>query len=156
MNYHVVFDVSQNGSQLAIWFLIPLFALLSGLVGWALKNSDDRQSAFKGKFFALISACGFALSLVLLVGNYYEYRHAKKALETRNYRIVEGTVKEFVPMPPGGHSTESFKVGDASFQYGSGWGSTIFNSEWNRGYIHNGAQVRITYSDRDILRVEVR
>jgi hypothetical protein len=156
VNYHVVFDVSQNGSQLAIWFLIPLFALLPGLIGWALKNSGDPQSAFKGRFFILISGCGFAFSLVLLAGHWSNYHHAKKTLETRGYEIAEGAVRDFVPMPPGGHSIESFKVGDASFQYGSGWGSTIFNSEWNHGYIHNGAQVRITYSDGNILRVEVR
>ena len=156
MNYHVVFDVSQNSSQLAIWAIIPVFALLPGLIGWALKGSSDPKGAFKGKFFLVISGCGFAFSLVLLTGRYAEFHQAKKALQTRNYQVAEGTVVDFVPMPPGGHSIERFKVGQTSFQYGSGWGSIVFNSEWNHGYIHNGAAVRITHTGEDILRVEVR
>jgi hypothetical protein len=31
----------------------------------------------------------------------------------------------------------------------------VFNSEWNRGYIHEGAQLRISYKNGDILRIEV-
>jgi hypothetical protein len=136
--------------------MIPIFALLPGLIGWALKDSDDPKEAFKGKFFLLLSGCGFALSLVLLIGNYAVYYRAKKALQIRDCQVVEGMVENFIPMPPGGHSIESFKVGQKSFQYGSGWGSTVLNSEWNHGYIHNGVEVRITYKDGDILRVEVR
>jgi hypothetical protein len=156
VNYHVVFDASQNGSQLGIWAIIPLLALLPGLIGWAFKDSSDPKEALKGRFLLLISACGLALSLVFLVGRYGEYYQAKKALHTRDYQIVEGTVEGFVPMPPGGHSIERFKVGEKTFQYGSGWGSIVFNSEGNRGYIRNGAQVRISYLNEEILRVELR
>ena len=70
--------------------------------------------------------------------------------------MVEGTVEDFTPMPPGGHSIECFKVGKKSFQYGSGWGSIVFNSDSNHGYIHSSASVRITYRDEDILRVEIK
>lgn len=132
MNYRVVLDVSHNSSQLAIWVIIPLFALLPGLIGWARKGSSDPKEAFKGKFFMVISGCGFVFSLVLLTGRYAELHQAKKALQTRHYQVAEGTVVNFVPMPPGGHSIESFEVGKTSFQYGSGWGSIVFNSDWNR------------------------
>jgi hypothetical protein len=156
VNYHVVFDASQNGPQLGIWAIIPVFALLPGLIGWAFRDSSDPKEAFKGKVFLLISFCGLALSLLLLIGRYGEYYQAKKALQTRDYQIVEGTVEDFVPIPPGGHSIERFKVGTKSFEYGSGWGSIVFNSDWNRGYIRNGGQVRISYRNEDILRVELR
>jgi hypothetical protein len=104
----------------------------------------------------LISVCGFAVSPVFFIGRYGEYRQAKKALPTGNYQVAEGTVEDFSPMPPGGHSIESFKVGKNSFQYGSGWGSIVFNSDWNHGYIHSGATLRITYRDGDILRIAVK
>ena len=156
MNYNIVFDASRNGSQLAIYALIPVFVLLPALVGWALKDSDDSKEALKGKFFLLLSAVGFSFSLMLLIGNYGEYYRARKALQTGDYQVVEGIVENFVPMPPGGHSTESFNIGSTSFRYGSGWGSIVFNSEWNHGYIHNGAQVRIAYKNEEILRVEAR
>jgi hypothetical protein len=156
VNYQVAFDASQNGSQLAIFALGPVFALLFGLIGWSLKGSSDPKYASKGKFFLLISGIGVVLSFVFLIGVFSEYYNAKKSLRTGNFSVAEGTVEDFVPMPPEGHSTESFKVGARSFAYGSGWGSIVFNSEWNHGYIHNGARVRISYRDENILRVEVK
>jgi len=156
VNYHVVFDVSQNSSQLVIFALIILFALLPGLIGWGLIGSSNATEAFKGKFFLLISFIGVALSLVALISVSWEYYDVRKALRTGNFQVAEGTIENFVPMPSGGHSTESFKVGTTSFAYGSGWGSIVFNSEWNHGFIRNGVQVRISYRDGDILRVETR
>jgi len=156
MNYHVVFDASRNGSELAIFALAPIGVLLAASIGWALKGSNDPKEAIKGRMFLLLSAVGLVLSLVLLLGHYSEYYRAKKALQTGDYQVIEGTVKNFIPMPPGGHSTESFDIDKTSFRYGSGRGSIVFNSEWNHGYIHNGVQVRIVYKDEDILRIEVR
>jgi hypothetical protein len=156
MNYRGVFDISQNGSQLAIWFLPPILTMLFLLIGWALKETEDPQMSSKGKLFMIFSGCGFSLSLLLLVGNFSEYYRAKSALDTGRCQVVEGTVQSFVPMPAGGHSTESFSVGKVSFAYGSGWGATIFNSEWNHGFIHDGARVRITSMNGDILRVETK
>ena len=155
MGYQVVFDASRNGSQLAIYLLIPVFAIIPGLIGWALKDSTDPKESIKGKFFLLVSALGFCFSLVFLTGNCAEYYRAKRVLQTRDYDVVEGTVRNFVPMPPGGHSTESFDIGPASVHYGSGWGSIFFNSEWNRGHVYKGAQLRISYKNGDILRIEV-
>ena len=156
MNYHIVFDASRNGSELAIFALPLVGVLLAASIGWALKGSSDSKEALKGRVSLLFSAVGFVLSLVLLLGHYSEYYRAKKALQTGHYQVIEGTVKNFVPMPPGGHSTESFDIDKTSFRYGSGRGSIVFNSEWNHGYIHNGVQVRIAYKDEDILRIEVR
>ena len=156
MNYHVVFDASRNGSELAIYALAPLGVLLAALIGWALKGSSDPKEVSKGKIFLLVAAVGFVFSLVLLVGNYSEYYRARKALQAGDYQLIEGTVKNFVPMPLSGHSTESFDIDTKSFRYGSGRGSIVFNSEWNHGYIHDGVQARIAYKDADILRIEIR
>jgi hypothetical protein len=98
---------------------------------------------------------GFGLSMVLAVGNGAEYIEVKRAVARHDYQVVEGTVSDFVPMPRGGHSVETFRLNDAAFHYGSGWGSMMFNSDWNRGYLHNGARVQLAYRGDDILRVEV-
>ena len=156
MNYHVVFDALQNGSQLAICLFIPLFLLVPGAVGWALKRSPDPHSVLKGKVFLFISIASFGVSLVVATISLVEYHQMKLALAEGDYQVTEGIVKEFVPMPPSGHPVENFRAGGASFHYGSGWDSVVFNSAWNRGYIHNGAQVRITHRGVDILRVEVK
>jgi hypothetical protein len=156
MNYNVVFDASRNGSQLAMFAAFPVFIALFGLIGWALTSSSDPTESTKGKFFLAGSALGLAMSLMLLVGHYGEYHQAKKALQAGAYDVVERTVQNFVPMPPDGHSTESFSVDQNHFSYGAGWGSIVFNSEWNRGHIHNGAHVRIAYKGAAILRIETR
>jgi hypothetical protein len=50
-----------------------------------------------------------------LAGQIIEYRRGQKQLDDGNYRVVEGMVRDFIPMPPGGHSIESFKVGETPF-----------------------------------------
>jgi len=156
VNYHVVFDALQTGSQLAICLFIPLFLLVPGAVGWALKRSHDPHSALKGKVFLFISIASFGVSLVVATNSLVEYHKMKLALAEGDYQVTEGIVEEFIPMPPSGHRVESFRVGGASFHYGTGWDSFVFNSAWNRGYIHNDAQIRITHRGINILRVEVK
>ena len=87
---------------------------------------------------------------------YGEYRNAQKAFAIHAYSVSEGVVNNFVPKPPGGHATETFVVNGVRFEYGSGWGSTMFNSEWNKGFIHDGVEARITYVGKDIIKVEVK
>jgi hypothetical protein len=70
--------------------------------------------------------------------------------------VVEGVVSDFLPMPPGGHASESFTVDGVHFEYIGGWGSTTFGHEWNKGFIHDGVQARITFVGKDILKVEVK
>ncbi len=156
MNYHVVFDALRNGSQLAICLFIPLFLLVPGAVGWALKRSPDPHSVLKGKVFLIISIASFGVSLMVATISFVEYHRMKLALAEGEYQVTAGIVKEFLPMPPSGQLVESFRVGGTSFHYGSGWDSIVFNSAWNRGYIHNDAQVRITHRGSNILRVEVK
>ena len=157
VGYHVVFDAARNGSQsLVLWMLIPVFPALFVILGWALAKSDDPQAVNKGKVFMLISGCGLALSLVATASNCVEYYRVRSALNGNDYRLVEGSVTDFDPMPHGGHGIESFKVGSTSFRYGSGWGSIVFNSDWNHGYIHSGALVRIAFRNGDILRIELK
>jgi hypothetical protein len=156
VNYHVVFDALQARSQLAICLFIPLFLLVPGAVGLALKRSHDPHCVLKGKVFLFISIASFGVSLVVATISFVEYHQMKLALAEGDYQVTEGIVKEFVPMPPSGHPVESFRVGGASFHYGSGWDSIVFNSAWNQGYIHNDAQVRITHRGVNILRVEVK
>jgi hypothetical protein len=156
VHYHIVFDALQNGSQLAVCVFIPLYFFLPGAVGWALQRSSGAHSVWKERAFVFVSIVGFGISLVVATISFVEYQHMKSALAVGDYQVTEGIVEEFVPMPSSGQPVESFRVSGASFHYGSGWDSLFFNSAWSRGYIHNGAPVRITHRGVDILRVEVK
>jgi hypothetical protein len=156
MEYHTVFDVSQSGVQWLVPFLAAMGAGIFLLIGWVLRKSGERDQSLKGVFFQLIGGLGVLGAVGFLLASYSEYQQATRALSDRNYSTAEGIVTDFIPMPPGGHANESFRINGVSFSYGSGWGSTVFNSDWNKGFIHNGTQARITYRGQDILRVEVR
>jgi hypothetical protein len=156
MGYRTAFDVRQAGFHWWIALLVVTFATLFLGIGWALRGSRDDELSLKGLLFQLVGAIGVLGAATFLVSTYREYHAATKALLKHDYSVAEGSVTDFVPMPPGGHSTETFRIDGVRFEYGGGWGSTVFNSEWNTGFIHNGVQARITYHDRDILKVEVR
>jgi hypothetical protein len=156
MNYQVAFDASQNYSQLFIWGLGPIFASIFFLIGWVLRQSTEKFERKKGVFFTAVSSALLAGSLLFLFAAANDLRIAKTALRSGRVKIAEGTIENFVPMPPGGHATESFIVDGTPFSYGSGWGSITFDSDWNTGFIHNGVQVRIAYRNGEILRIEVK
>lgn len=156
MGYRTVFDVTQVGFQWWIPLLFVIFGAMFAGIGSVLKTSDGKDSAVRAVLFQVIGAGGILAALVFCASMYNEYRNARKALATHNYSVSEGVVSDFVPMPLAGHSTESFVVNGVRFEYGSGWGSTTFNSEWNKGLIYNGVQARITYVGKDIIRVEVK
>ncbi len=154
--YHTVFDVTTVGFQWWIPLLIFIFASLFIGVGWALKTSGERSSSGKGLPFQFVGGIGILAAVGFFLSIYSEYHSAVKALQTHDYSVTEGVVTDFVPMPAGGHAAESFRVNGVSFSYGGGWGSAVFNADWNTGFLHNGVQARITYHGRDILKVEVR
>jgi hypothetical protein len=155
MHYHVVFDALRNGSELAICVVLPVLLLVPGIVGWTLIRSRDKNSARKGALFLFSSAVSFVISVVVASIGFVEYHQMKKAGASGDYQVMEAIVSDFIPMPISGHPSESFSVGGVPFRYGAGWDSLVFNATWDRGYIHNGAQVRITHRGIDILRVEV-
>jgi len=156
MGYRTVFDVTQVGFQWWIPLLIFIFGGLFSVIGWAVRTSGEESYVAKGILFQVVGAVGLLAALGFLGSTYSEYHNAQQALANHNYSVSEGVVSDFVPMPPGGHATESFLVEGARFAYGGGWGSTIFNSEWNKGLIHNGVQARITHVGKDIIKIEVK
>lgn len=156
MEYRTVFDVAQNGLQWMVPFLISMSAALFLLLGWALRKSGDHDLSIKGLIFQGAGGIGFLFALVFFFAYYSDYLTAKKALLDHDYSIAEGVVSDFIPMPPGGHATESFRVNGVNFSYGGGFGSTVFNSEWNKGAIRDGVEARVSYRGSDILKIEVK
>jgi len=156
MGYRTVFDVTQVGFLWWIPLLIFIFGALFVGIGWAVRASGDTDSLTKGKFFQILGAVGMLAALGFFTSMYGEYRNAQKAFAAHAYSVSEGVVEDFVPMPPGGHATESFMLHGVRFEYGSGWGSTMFNSEWNKGFIRDGVEARITYVGKDIIKVEIK
>jgi hypothetical protein len=76
---------------------------------------------------------------------------------TGNYEVVQGQVEQFSPMPYEGHADESFVVKGKKFEYSDYSGVTGFhNTSSHGGPIRQGLQVRISYVDDTIIKLEVK
>lgn len=112
------------------------------------------------KFFRY-GILGFAIlwTAASFFGTYSAYlRHKAVAAENR-CSIVEGPVQHFVPMPYGGHASETFSVNGVPFRYSDFMVTDGFNNTSSHGGPINGdSYVRICYdpSDGVILRLEIR
>ena len=68
----------------------------------------------------------------------------------------EGTVSDFHPMPYSGHSYETFAVNGVRFSYSDYVLIPCFNNTASHGGpIREGQQVRIAYSGKCILKLEI-
>jgi len=158
MPYHVVFDVTQAGFRWWPSLLIAIASALAFLWGRTQETSGEgNDDDLTGLFFKFMGIAGLVASAVLLASTYTEYRSVMEELSSGNCIVASGVVTNFTePHTKGG--SESFTVDGVRFRYGSGLTSTVFGYGWNRGFIHNGVDARITYTrwDRDILKVEIR
>jgi hypothetical protein len=104
---------------------------------------------------------GFALvwTITAFAGTYSAYLRHRDLAEGHACALVEGEVKDFVPMPFTGHADESFSVSGVPFSYSDYKASDAFNNTSSHGGpIKPGSYVRICYdpSDHAILILEIR
>ena len=69
----------------------------------------------------VISAFAFCFLLLVnglsIINSIDRYKNIGKQYGLGNYKIVEGVVENFVPMPYEGHSEESFEINGVEFSY---------------------------------------
>jgi hypothetical protein len=127
------------------------------LIGFALVRFSGGKQIRKVVGAGVIIASLFFLMLLLgirLVPDFLEYRHD---YAIGNYKVVEGRVENFRPMPQLGPANESFSVAGVDFSYNVLDSAPCFgNTPAHEGPIHSGVEVRIYYTDECILRVDVR
>ncbi|MDP9191374.1 MAG: hypothetical protein M3P06_06710 [Acidobacteriota bacterium] len=150
-----VFSVASASVDPATWF-VPLLGAVFVLLGVALIRTNvfsdfqDHYPWFGPAFFAFSLLWTVGGSAVLLWSNYT----VRQALRTGDVTTVEGVVRNFSPMPPGGHANETFVVDGTRFSY-SGYtlGSGFHQTRSEGGPIIDGAYVRISHRDGTILRL---
>jgi hypothetical protein len=153
--YTTAFDVAQNGFH--EWWPL-LFAVVFALIPLGIYAQDPKAKGARiRKWFTIaVSVLGAAQCLGMFLALYGEWSREAHELLAGRYTVVEGPVTHFHPMPKAEHDVESFDVGNAHFQYTNSWGSSVFYSHSNTGFIHEGAQVKIFYNAGKILRIEVK
>ena len=98
----------------------------------------------------------FRLSYRWFAKTYSEYFSVENNLRQGKYPVVEGEIKNFIPMPFQGHGEESFDVENSHFSY-SDYEMTpgFHNAASHGGPIHEGLRVRISYVGNTILKLEI-
>ena len=157
MRYVTVFDAAAE--PLRNWWF-PAFGLIFVAMGILLVFKPEtlntrvvQRAGFR--WFMLIFPVGWTMASGLAIG--LDSYKAGRALRTGNYKIVEGRVENFAPMPWAGHAEETFDVNGVHFAYSDYVVTAGFNhSASHGGPIREGLPVRITYKgDGEILRLEV-
>jgi hypothetical protein len=103
---------------------------------------------------------GFSIALVgnLLVvsGLILQYINLVRDISNNDYKVVDGIVTNFHPMPRSGHAVENFDVDGVHFFYSDYILNPGFNTTSSRGgSIREGLHVRISYIGNTIIKLEV-
>ncbi|SRR6266568_2175050 len=110
------------------------------------------------RFYGLrIGAAGSGIGAVLAAFiTFSEYRLCSTPIGGPDVAVVQGTVRDFSPMPPTGHALERFAVDGVSFGFsGIGESCTFNQAAVFGGPLWEGRTVRVFYKHGRILRLDV-
>ena len=167
IHYHVIYDITQTQfPQSMSELLMPFFMIILGAgiitLVWIKKRMDVRRNSLPGR--VCITILMTAICLMYPVKNFIDYQRymdLKAKLRASQCDVAEGRVTDLHPLISYKNSDspgEIFAVNGTSFRYRDGSTQIGFHQT---GIIHEGMQVRISYSakyspvDKDIARLEV-
>ena len=157
----LVYDFSTRPIDLQSMLLPLLFVAVGFILFYSGKKYSNRfeRNRTRGLGIAFILLSGLA-SYLTIPANLKEYFTTKKMYVSRQYKIVEGRVENFHPMPWAGHDTERFDVKDVHFEF-SDYDLTDYgynNAASKGGAIKADLYVKIAYFNNGnrnvILRLE--
>jgi hypothetical protein len=131
-------------------FLLLVFSLLLPTVIKKYNAGNMTNGEYKGaKIFCSI-AVGFIAFIILLVSvsTAVTYNSVISAYKHGNYKITEGYVEDFVPMPYTGHSEETFGINGVKFAYSDYDLSSLgYNKTKSHGGVitGNGQHLKVGY-----------
>ena len=130
------------------------FSLLFVAIGAAfVKWPRGRVDRYFGWAFLTFAALWTATATVAIGA---ECRRCVRGGAAETTHVVEGPVRDFVPMPYTGHSLERFTVNGVRFSYSDFVITCGFNNTASHGGpIGAGRLVRIHHDDNLILKLEV-
>lgn len=164
MDYKTVFEITEKG--LDMFFFMPILFVLIG-IGISWFNIKYNKSTSSKKQFTIVFGfvfSGFALLFMLatLPSELLTRKETKKIFEKKEYKVVEGQIENFNPMPHSGHAMESFTVNGVYFEYSDFVVHYGFNNTASHGgpIKRNGQQVRLSYISRNednrILKIALK
>lgn len=154
MAYQTVFETSVT--KCPLWF--PAFGLVFVGIGIVLLRRRHGLAKVLQRFAFAWIFFGFALLWTITAFTFAigECRRCVQTLSRGTAEVVEGSVKDFIPMPRQGHQDETFTVNGVRFSYSDFRPTCGFNNTASHGGpIRSGLGVRIHYVGNLILKLEI-
>jgi hypothetical protein len=162
MIFRTVFDAAHAGYP--EWPFLLAFMIMAGVGALFVFRPDKIIYLTRAKleakdrifFGSTVLIFGLFSTVVTATASSRDYRMVTSALESGRYDVVEGPVTDFVPVPPGRNSYESFVVRGQKFSYSDyNITSGFHNTALHGGPIHPGLYVRVSYIGNLIIRLEI-
>jgi hypothetical protein len=120
MEYQVTYDIQQVAYPSWWIFGVGLVFVSAGTAALLLRDNTTYKSVFDNtgiqRTLMPVFAIGFGLLWVGLgTLNYSHFANLRNTARIGGAEVVEGEVKEFVPMPYEGHAQETFVVSGRPF-----------------------------------------
>jgi hypothetical protein len=161
MEYQVTYDIQQVAYPSWWIFGVGLVFVSAGTAALLLRDNTTYKSVFDNtgiqRTLMPVFAIGFGLLWVGLgTLNYSHFANLRNTARIGGAEVVEGEVKEFVPMPYEGHAQETFVVSGRTFSYSDYDETKGFNhTQSHGGPMREGLQVRIAHVDGSIVKLEI-
>jgi len=141
-------------------FILPIVGLVLVIVPQKIVDRilPNGPKGFAGRVFAWFFFLVTGPVAVSWLLSHNEQASALKSAERNGHlSVVEGCLQHFHPMPQEGHDEEKIEIGGQVFTYSDyDESSPGFNrAESHGGPIHADSKVRLAFSGKDIVRVEV-
>ena len=156
--YRIVYDAGVHFPfEWVLLIPVAMFGIGLGASIYLSRQAGTSRSGRLRRGFMVLWTCGVGLlGIGVFIDTYNHFVYHRDSLRSGRVRVVEGVVSQFDPEPPEGHHDESFDVAGQHFSYSQ----YVLNSGFNHsrgagGPIRDGLQVRITYLDGQILRLEI-
>jgi hypothetical protein len=155
VNYRVVYDVRHAMPN--SWWLI-LIPLILAPAGYAIFREAHRFEEPKAGIFGLGLMFMAGLGVLFVVGgSVIPYLGMRSRVLRGAYRIVEGTVRDFVP--GGAHQSESWVLESDSTVDSYSYSPSIVDAGYDQtapdgGEVREGLRVRVWDVDGRIARLE--
>lgn len=150
--YTEYFNIITNGAPNGSLFLpIAIIFLVYGLLFFRFKKLQSKMI----KILPFIIIISIIASIYSNSVTNKEYKILKNVLINKEHSVVEGVVKDFIPMDE--FNPESFSVNGIVFSYRNDEKSGSFNTLASNGSpIKNGLDVRLFYYENSILGLWVK
>ncbi len=150
--YIEYFNIITSGAPGGSLFLSISFSLIvCGLVYLRFRKTWIKMVKIL-PFFVIISLVGITVNKSITSK---EYKRFRKVLMNKEHSVVQGIVKDYIPMDE--FNPESFSVNGVDFFYRDDKSNSAFNDvALNGGPIKEGLNVRIFYYENSIIGLWIK